>query len=296
MAVFNLRKIWQRRTSMKENYFANVVVDGKLQAELLQRAPATRAFVIHFTARSGSTWLADTLEASAKLGRAREYYNPKLLPARAQKLQAKDLEIYALMLPRHFKKGGVFSFEVTSHQINAVFGPHKNFHQIYGGYPCFWLIRQDIVSQAVSLAKMVTTKVAHIRDGEDRKITETEGRFVYDSDFIKKWLLHIRAGEKKSESMFAEYSLSPMRLSYEQITAMPAHQVVNMVAKHAGLSSVALMDYPNPLKKLGSAQNESFADRFRSENADFLAKIDEERAPMIAMLDPVKAHAPAAGA
>jgi trehalose 2-sulfotransferase len=287
-----LKEMWSGPTTTKTDHFLNVVVDGKVQARLLEKPAASRTFVIHFTARSGSTWLADTLEATGQLGRAREYYNPKLLPARAQKLQSKDLATYADMLPRHFNIADVFSFEITSHQIYAVFGPYRNFHKIYGGYPCFWLIRQDIVSQAISLAKMVTTNVAHARDSEDRKIIESEHAFVYDNDFIKKWLVHIRNGEKKSEEMFAEYSLSPMRLSYEQITAMSAHRVVNLVAKHADLPNVPLMEYPSPLQKIGSTQNVLYADRFREENKDFLRKIDEERAEMLSKLNSNPALAP----
>lgn len=287
-----LKELWSGPTTTKTDHFLKVVVDSKAQSKLLEKPAASRVFVIHFTARSGSTWLADTLEATGQLGRAREYYNPKLLPARAQKLQSKDLAAYSDMLPRSFNTGDVFSFEITSHQIYAVFGHYRNFHKIYGGYPCFWLIRQDIVSQAISLAKMVTTNVAHARDSEDRKIIESEQAFVYDNAFIKKWLVHIRNGEKKSEEMFAEYSLSPMRLSYERITAMSAHQVVNLVARHAALPSVPPMDYPSPLQKIGSAQNVLYADRFREENSDFLMKIDEERAEMLSMLDADWAIAP----
>lgn len=282
-------------TPMTKDYFSSVVIDEALRAEILQKTPAAKTFVIHFTARSGSTWLAETLETAGTLGRPREYFNPGPLPNLAQRLQARTLETYSVMLSRQCKKGDVFSFEVTAHQINAVFGHYRKFHQMYGDHPCFWLIREDIVAQAISLAKMVKTNVAHVRAGEEQALASTEERFQYDGEFIRKWLLHIRASEKVSEAMFAEHSLSPMRLSYEQITAMPAHQVTNLVARHAGLPEVPLMEYPNPLQKLGSAQNESFANRFRQENADFLARIEEERAPMIELVQNVKLPLPEAG-
>lgn len=272
---------------MRPDMFRNVVVDPNRQARLLQRPVAKSLYVVHFTPRSGSSWLTDIIVATRKLGSANEVFNPDFIPQIAQQLDATDMNSYIRMLLRVFNSNGVFGLEVTAHQIDAVFRSYAAFHEHFGEAPCFWLIRQDIVAQAVSLAKMVATSVAHSTEADAQAKLSADQRFVYDPVCIMDWLEHIRAAEVASEAWFSLYGLSPLRMSYEQTTLLSPLQMVNVIARHMGLPDIAPQVFPTGHTKLGTAQNVSFADRFREEQARFLAKIDAERSPMLARLHPI---------
>lgn len=274
---------------MNSDLFGNVVVDPQRQSRLRQRPAATVRYVIHFTPRSGSSWLTDVIAATNRLGPANEAFNPNFVPKIAQSIDAADLEEYVQLLLRRFNSKGVYGFEVTAHQITAVFGTYAAFHQYFGSASCFWLIRQDIVAQAVSLAKMVTTKVAHTHGSDEDQRQSSDQQFAYDAPLIRRWLEHIHVAEKNSEGWFAEHGLAPLRMSYEQTTRLTPLQMVNVIARHLGLPDIEPISFSTRHTKLGTDQNTHYADRFRTEQATFLAEIDARRAPMLARLDPIAA-------
>lgn len=267
--------------------FRNVVIDPQRQVKQLGNSLAHIRYVIHFTPRSGSSWLTDIIAATRQLSAANEAFNPSFIPQIAQAINATDLAGYVQMLQRVLNTRGVYGVEVTSHQIKAVFGGYAAFHAVFGDAPCFWLIRQDIVAQAVSLAKMVTTKVAHTAGHDMQARQEADLAFSYDPGLIKQWLEHIRAAEVRSERWFADYGLSPLRMSYEATTRLTPLQMVNVVARHIGVPDIEPMAFSTQHGKLGTNQNANFAQRFRDEHVAYLAKIDAERAPMLARLHPI---------
>jgi len=272
---------------MSADLFRNVVVDPQRQAKMRKRPAAKTSYVIHFTPRSGSSWLTDIIAATGRLSAANEAFNPSFIPKIAQALNATDMDSYIQMLLRRFNTHGVYGVEVTAHQINAVFRNYAAFHRYFGAAPCFWLVRQDIAAQAVSLAKMVTTNVAHTKGPDAETRQSADQRFVYDAALIKRWLKHIHAAEVASETWFAEYGLTPLRMSYEQTTRLSPLQMVNVIARHLGLPDIAPMAFATQHGKLGTDQNTSFADRFREEEAAFMADINAQRGPMLARLDPI---------
>jgi LPS sulfotransferase NodH len=276
-----------RALAAREDLFRNVVIDPQRQAKQLEKALASLRYVIHFTPRSGSSWLTDIIAATKRLSAASEAFNPNFIPGIAQSINATDLDSYVQMLQRVFNTRGVYGVEVTSHQIKAVFGDYAAFHAVFGNAPCFWLIRQDIVAQAVSLAKMITTKVGHTVGSDLKARQEADLAFSYDSAQIKQWLGHIRAAEVRSETWFSDYGLSPLRMSYEATTRLTPLQMVNVIARHIGVADIEPMTFLTQHSKLGTDQNASFARRFRDENADYLAEIEAQRAPMLAKLHPI---------
>ena len=252
---------------MRHNPFAQVVIDPVKRARQGRRPPATRDYVIHFTPRSGSSWLTDILAATRRLSAANEAFNPAFVPRMAQALNATDLDDYIAALRRRFNTGGLYGVEVTAHQINAIFGSHDAFHARFATARSFWLIRQDIVAQAVSLAKMVTTKVAHDTGDAAATVARTETAFAYDAALIRRWLEHIRIAERQTEDWFARAGVAPLRMSYEQVTQLTPLQAVNVVARHLGLPDIAPMEFAPRHAKLATGQNSDYAARFRAQEA-----------------------------
>lgn len=266
------------------DFFENVHFDPELYARLITRPVADLRYVIYFTPRSGSSWLTDILSQTERLSLANEAFNPSFIPNIARVCNASNLEQYINVLIRRHNYHGVYGFEITMHQLEAVFPSSELFLEHFGSGPCFWLIRRDIVAQAISLAKMVSTNVAHTAHASEEERQASDQSFAYDAKLIRRWLLHILSAERKNEEFFARHGLEPLRMCYEQTTLLSAQQMVNVVTRHLGLSDLPPMEFRSSHGKLGTSRNAEFAERFRTEEATFMADVNAERAPWLARL------------
>jgi LPS sulfotransferase NodH len=270
--------------------FRKVDFNPALYQKVLVKPVAKIRYVIYFTPRSGSSWLTDILARTKRLSLANEAFNPNFLPKMAQACNASNLEQYINVILRRHNHKGVHGFEITMHQLNAVFPSTDYFIEHFGSGPCFWLIREDVVAQAVSLAKMVTTKVAHTASATPEQRQAAEAAFKYDGALIKHWLRHIRVAEQKNETLFTQYGLTPLRISYEQVATLEADHAVSLISRHIGIGDLPpLPEEESRHSKLGTLQNSEFAERFRKENVAYMRDIDGERAMMLAQLDDVAA-------
>lgn len=274
-----------RDVRMWGNLFSKVDFDRELYERVVSKPAAETRYVIYFTPRSGSSWLTDILSRTKRLSLANEAFNPNFIPKIADTCNASNLDQYINVLLRRHNHRGVYGFEITMHQFEAVFPNSAYFMEHFGKGPCFWLIRQDIVGQAVSLAKMVNTQVAHTAQADTEQRQAADQAFEYNRKDIKKWLKHIIAAERKNEALFDAYSLSPLRMSYEQITSLGAARMIDIVAHHVGAKDMPDVPLESTHTKLGTSRNDEFALRFREDETTFMRDIDDERAPWIELLD-----------
>ncbi|OMP71405.1 hypothetical protein BV900_15105 [Agrobacterium tumefaciens] len=241
-----------------------------------------RQYVIFFTPRSGSTWLADILDRTAKLGNPREWFNPNFISAHSKDLNAKDLPSYVNLLLRKRSCGGTFGVEVTYFQVVRTMGCINRLFDFFPtDVPVFFLLREDIVAQAVSLSKAFRTGLFHSPGIRPSKMREADSSFTYDADNIIKWIYHLRALEVRTETIFRAFSARPQHLTYEGITSQPPSRLIDGFARKLGI------DVPNGrgevprYQKIGSSRNVEFAERFRAENRLLLDRIDDARFPLI---------------
>ena len=68
-------------------------------------APDLR-YIVHFTARSGSSWLTDIARQTGALGSPGEFFNPRFVPGIARSLGAPDMDRYVAALTRRRASGG----------------------------------------------------------------------------------------------------------------------------------------------------------------------------------------------
>ncbi len=270
-----------------ETLFGAVQIDPAAQAS--QRAcplPETRC-VIYFTPRSGSSWLSDILSRTRCLGHANEVFNPRLMPRIAQTIQADTLPDYVDLIQRRLNTKGVFSAEITWYQLEAVFGTGAEFMRHFGTAQAVWLIRRDIVAQAVSLAKMVSTRLSHAPQSDADSRDAAEQAFSYDPALIQYWLRHILHAEECTEAHFARHGLRPWRLDYETVTQAGAEAVTSAFAGHLGVALDRPAVTESAHTKLGTSQNMLFAERFRAEKAGWLARAECRRQPWLDRLEPL---------
>ena len=265
--------------------FFDPAIDPALYQRELRRPPAPRIFVIFFTARSGSSWLTDIARASGRLSFPDECFNPGFLPVMSRALHARDLTEYLEVLRRRRNTHGVYGCQLTYHHLRAVFDTEDAFMALFSGATFVWLTREDIVLQAVSLMKMQQTKIAHLDRTDAAQIAAADAAFAYDPDEIRHWIEHNLAAERSTEALIARYGLAPLRLSYETITAAGAVRTVNMIAHHIGIPPITVADIASGHGKIGTGRNAEFADRFRHEEPDYVARLEAIRAPWLARLD-----------
>lgn len=251
----------------------------------MAKPPATILYVMHFTPWSGSSWVTELAHSTKRLSNPGELYNPNFLPRMAKAVNATSFEEYVAVLKRRRNTNGTYGFQITHHQLMKVFGSHQAFAREFptSQWRNFWLIREDIVAQAVSLFKMVTTQLAHTNQTEIKKVIESDRTLDYDGDEIKRWVQHIRNAEIGTEAFFAENGITPFRLSYERNVFEGRERVVNLMAQHLELHKLPPPP-ENRHKKIATKLNEDFADRFRSDHARFVHDIEDDRATMLSLI------------
>lgn len=243
---------------------------------------ARKSYVIHFTARSGSSWLTDLIVSTGRLGKPGEWFNTNFVPKIAQGVNANDIPSMIKMLKRKHAPGGIFGAEITYGQLIATFGSHSAFLECFPATTkSFFLVREDVVAQAVSLAKAVKTNLFHSRSSAE--VAESEDGFGYDPAEISKWLHHLWSHERGSEEFFASVGIRPIRLSYEQLITADPNDVLRMFSQALGETWDGVATPPSRVKT-GTAQNAEFAERFRKERAALVEEIESARAATIEAL------------
>lgn len=250
----------------------------------------TRRLVIYFTPRSGSSWLTDIIRQSGRLGFGNEIFNPNFVKKIADGIQALDKADYLTQVQRRFCSGnGRFSFEITAHQLDRLFPDPEEFMGVFNTENCasVWLIRKDIVAQAVSLAKMVETQVTHTPHVSEEDRARAERSFLYDPVKIKRWISHIRAAERRSEHLFERFSIRPFRMCYEDMMSAGPDAVRSRIAALLEVPEKGLPVLKPTHEKLGTSQNEEFSAQFRRDAPQFLLSLEEEREPLLSQLSAI---------
>ncbi|WP_226783023.1 Stf0 family sulfotransferase [Oceaniglobus trochenteri] len=238
-------------------------------------------YVMFFTPRSGSSWVADILTRTRRMGRVSECFNPRFMGSMTRSLNATSLGEYCAVLPRRLQTDGTFGFQITQSQKRAVFGRDRAFLNRFAGQPWVWLIRSDIVLQAVSLYKMEVGRMSHAPQMKGRDIKSEERALPYDAGRIGYWLEHILQMERKTEALIAKAGITPLRLNYERNALLKPNHIANVIGRHIGRPTMRMTPIASPHSKIGTDQNAAFAERFRDSHRDRMKRIEDERADMV---------------
>ena len=239
--------------------------------------PPRITYCILFTPRSGSSRVTDILARTGRLGTPREFFNPAALPQIAEKFNATSLPEYVDRLGRVRTHKGVFGFQVTYEHLITVFRTEEAFRQAFASARFFWLVRRDIVAQAVSGSRMVQTELRHLERPDPSRVAEAEARFRYRPLDIRFRIQRLAWMEKRTERFLERFGIVPVRLCHEQLVHMPEREVARLFAQPLGL---ALGKQVNPVSthaQVSADKSAEFADRFRAEHRGFLRRVDAAR-------------------
>lgn len=267
---------------MKEEKVNNKVYDTDQGDEKINKirnntTEASNVFVVFFTPRSGSSWLTDICEQSKILSRPDECFNPNFTPEMTRAFGARNLTEYVECLKRRRNTYGTFGCQLTYYQLSATFGSEERFMDYFHGSNFFWLTRKDIVSQAVSLAKMVSTSITHAPAHDQIEIDKSDASYEYNRADIRKWADHIRNAERATEMLFEKYLINPHRMYYEDITRAGSDATIELIADKIGVSKTTHVGVKSKHRKISTPKNIEYAERFLKEETEFVNKIYEDR-------------------
>ncbi len=258
-----------------ENIVRDLVVDEQgFRQEMQQNARPRRSYVIVFTARSGSTWLTTLLSGTELLGHPEEYINPEFILDVAKFLNCREAKGFLEVLSRRRKTpNGIFGIEAREVDIR-LFGKDVFFNSFGNETKFFNLWRKNIVAQAISLYRAVTTRRYHSNEE-----VEDLAPPLYDADSIQEWLAHLAEAENDNFIMLRENHPDFRNICYEDIVR-DRNGTLGMFAEAMGVQ-MELERFAVPaageLRKISDAWNKEAEQRFRAERADFLRRIEAER-------------------
>ena len=255
------------------------------------RKPKPRAmYVMFFTPRSGSSWFTDVARSSGILGIPTEAFNPNWFRKMAVAFNATDMKEYGAILQRRLQRDGTCGTQITWHQLSHMFSDPSEMLRILDATHHLWLIRRDIVAQAVSLAKMVATGVTHSPQSDGDMVRAADAAFAYDAQEITRWLKHILLAEERTEAYFDAHGMAPLRMTYERNMSLGPEAVVRVVLQYLGKRpGQTVLDLPESAHvKIGTALNDEFSARFREEERAFVEDVDARRVPMLEKFVPYR--------
>lgn len=237
---------------------------------LRELAPARRHYLIIFTGRSGSSWLAGLLAATGRLGRPDEYFNPGLIEGAARDLHAGSASAYLAMLVRACRTAnGVFGAKLR-HTDAELFGEAEIFASLLPDAVIFLLWRENIIAQGISLFRAMGSARFHGADAAEAPPPP------YDAAAIARCVAQVLHTEHGNLRMLARQGRRFAALRYEALRADPlAHirAIATVLDVPLSVEEAQAAIAASPHIRLADDWSRAAEARFRQEESQAVAAI-----------------------
>lgn len=157
----------------------------------------------------------------------------------------------------------------ASRRLDAMEGDRADvaarFAKAFGPTLYIHLSRQDKLAQAISLIRAEQSGLWHRSvDGTERERTAPHQTPIYDASRIAEATSELQNDDAAWTGFFSARGLTPLRLSYETLTAAPEtalREILSALGQDPEASERMLVQ----TSKLASAESLEWADRYRSE-------------------------------
>lgn len=253
------------KTSFFESFDNKVLSFDKLilyQEKIKKMKP----YLIFFTARSGSSYLADLLGKTGLAGRPGEYFNPAIMPRTLSAIKKnhgvsiESITDYLLWLIENRRtKNGAFGLKAT-HPHYSPFIETGLDRLFFSDFELFYLHRNNILKQAISLYVMSETTLAHKNKEISPDIISRAQSLPYNGEKICKWISHLWTQEKRLEMYFKTLGRDVTSIEYQQFAERP-EETMRVILRGVGAASDHVT-VNSDFKKVGSGRNDYFASEF----------------------------------
>lgn len=161
------------------------------------------------------------------------------------------------------------SFEYFMHKLRVLLPDHScdrdRVREVFGRTLFVHLTRQNKIEQAISYVIASQTGLWHKAPNEVELERLSRPRDpLYDNDSIQSQLTELEAMDKGWEPWFEEEGLTPLRITYEDLSAEP-FEVAGRLLEELGLNKKLTDGLELPVAKLGDDINKQWAIRFRDD-------------------------------
>jgi LPS sulfotransferase NodH len=250
--------------------------------------PPYSAYVLCTSPRSGSTLLCRLLADTGIAGRPGSHFHE---PSLAEWLAEYDLPevpgrterdtvaaVFHAAIDRGRGGTPVFGLRLQKHSF-AFFteklallypepaGDVARMRAAFGRTLFIHLARADKVAQAVSLVRAEQTGLWHrAADGSELERTAPPREPDYDGEALRAVFDRLNGYEREWQAWFAREGLSPLRLTYDALSADPAGTLAK-VLDALGLPREAASGVTPGTARLADATSRDWVNRFRAEQA-----------------------------
>jgi LPS sulfotransferase NodH len=213
-------RILEQRDGRRVDIFErNVESAGYAQPD---RGQPAASYLVCFEERSGSTMLCSLLGQTSVLGKPDEFFNPRgPMQMYLARSHARDMaEYYAYLHNELSTANGVFGMKTTFADLAPLLEGDA-FVTLLGEPRFVYLTRADIVRQAVSSALARKRSIWHAFAGRDAP-PRADDTLEIDVPLVTGIIGRIREQRRSWEEFFGTRRLTPLRITYEEMTADPA--------------------------------------------------------------------------
>lgn len=249
-------------------------------------AEARRLYVIYIIARSGSTWLTEQASLTGLLGIPQEWLNqtfihgldPALgcLPPRA--VGATDINAYLeISIAKSQSTDGVAGIQLSRWQTGWVCEIADDPKSLIKLTTPFFLRRKNLVDQAISLYRSNESGLFHSYQSGHGDLRERFDATQYVPERIRAVCEELLRDELWFETFFAQRKIAPYCFTYEDMLRdMPA--VLQWMRGVLGApASKPASGQVETMYRISDGRSHEWGDRFRREEADFVAAIEVAR-------------------
>ena len=257
-------------------HFADLVdQDGVIERRAIGQPGTSRGYLLCILPRSGSTFLTHLLKDNVHYGYPNEWFNYDSIKSELDPYKISEFARYLDHIWKAYSSSeGLFGLQLSYPQFNYL----REIIPLEGvlgqGFRWFYLARENIVLQAISLYIAHQTNVYHryIFDKESEDIPDV----IYNEDEIRKLIDYIVILEGEFERLFQARGIEPIRLTYEGM--MENKKKTMMLFRNIlGVGHEVIVDDTAAVKKLNNEINKEFEERFCISNKQYLEEILQKR-------------------
>ncbi|WP_417478955.1 Stf0 family sulfotransferase [Maricaulis maris] len=256
-------------------YLAGQGVDLSGDPLGLDAVQLKRRYAICLVPRSGSTYLTHLLKESGGFGFPDEWMAIGTCEKEARESGAPDWDsLLRRIMARHASDNGVSGIELALAHLTWGRQATGRKALLDPAWTYFYLRRRNIVRQAISMHIAHQSGVLHSYqlDDDARKMRDA---VIYDTPAIRSWIKFLQDEELKWEREFGSLGIEPIRLYYEDITTRP-ERAVRLFSNVLGLTETPATK-ASPIERVGTSRTDEWEERYRVEDADFLAALAHHR-------------------
>ena len=191
-----------------------------------QQVGITVPYIIFFTGRCGSTWLASLLKSTKLVGNPEEFFNADIARCYPSYNTA-GLENYFTRIVLREQSNQRFGIEIDAERLRAIHETIaiKNLFTSPAAV-VFYMYRRDILGQAWSWARARKSGIWHIGI-EQTDMPRTEA--VPSIKEIAVELVRIKRNEEFLQRFFTQNNLKPIHIEYESLVTDPVATLYSLL-------------------------------------------------------------------